>query len=72
MELWKAEGGHGGGDQPLLVDLFRPDPPADPWGRAADQREGARSILVGIAANHSMAPGAPVRIDSLVDPELLR
>jgi predicted dehydrogenase len=61
-----ARGGHGGGDAPMLVDLFSPNPPRDPCLRAADYRGGAMSILVGIAANRSMQTGKPVRIDSLV------
>ena len=71
VEVWKAEGGHGGGDHPLLVDLFDPARPADSWGRAADHVDGARSVLVGVAANRSISSGAPVRIDDLVDPALL-
>jgi len=61
-----AKGGHGGGDDLLLHDLFHPHPPADPYLRAADYRAGAMSILVGIAANKSMNTGKPVRVDSLV------
>lgn len=61
-----GKGGHGGGDEPLLVDLFSPHPPRDPCLRAADYRSGAMSILVGIAANKSMKTGKPVKINSLV------
>lgn len=60
-----GKGGHGGGDDPLLVDLFSPHPPRDPCSRAADYRSGAMSILVGIAANKSMKTGKPVKINSL-------
>jgi len=56
-----GEGGHGGGDVRLLSDIFVGDQ-ADPLGRAADHRAGAASILVGIAANKSIATGMPVRI----------
>lgn len=59
-------GGHGGGDDPLLVDLFSPRPPRDPYMRAADYTNGAMSILVGIAANKSIKIGRPVKINSLV------
>ncbi|MBN1401686.1 MAG: Gfo/Idh/MocA family oxidoreductase [Anaerolineae bacterium] len=66
VPIWQAQGGHGGGDQPLLDDIFLPQPPADPYLRAADQRAGAYSILTGVAANRSMASGQAVRVDELV------
>jgi predicted dehydrogenase len=61
-----SEGGHGGGDDPLLDDLFSRRPPRDPCLRAADYAGGAMSILVGIAANKSMKTGKPVKIGNLV------
>ena len=61
-----AKGGHGGGDNPLLVDIFSSHPPRDPYMRAADVAGGALSILTGVAANKSMRTGRPVCIDSLV------
>ncbi len=66
LDLWTGAGGHGGGDDPLLDDLFSPHPPADRYLRAADQRGGAWSILTGVAANRSMATGQAVRIADLV------
>lgn len=66
IPIWTGEGGHGGGDDPLLDDLFLPRVPRDKYLRAADQRSGAYSILVGVAANRSMTTGKPVRIDDLV------
>ncbi len=66
MEVWKGEGGHGGGDKLLLDDLFHPNPPKDKYLRAADQRGGAYSILTGIAANISIRTGKPVVIEKLV------
>ena len=60
----KAEGGHGGGDRVLLDDLFRDSGP-DPFGRAADERGGAWSALVGIAANASIASGEEIRLGDL-------
>jgi predicted dehydrogenase len=62
-------GGHGGGDALLLEALFGPEAP-DPLGRAADHRAGAWSIATGIAANRSIATGAPVRVADLL-PELV-
>jgi len=66
VEIWTGTGGHGGGDNPLLEDLFGVDPPEDKYMRAADYVEGAWSILTGISANRSMATGAPVKVDDLV------
>lgn len=60
-------GGHGGGDERLLDDLFDPNPSEDRFIRAADYRAGAYSALTGIAANTSIATGEMVRIDSLVN-----
>jgi len=61
---WKAEfsvgeGGHGGGDNAMLADLFG-EPGDDPLKRAADHRAGAMSILTGIAGNISMQQQRPV------------
>lgn len=66
VPVWTTEGGHGGGDDRILVDLLSAAPPADPYLRAADQRAGAYSILTGVAANRSMAKGEWVHIDDLV------
>jgi len=52
-------GGHGGGDELLLADVFR-GPQDDPLGRPADWTDGVRSIAVGIAGNRSLETGAPV------------
>jgi predicted dehydrogenase len=62
-----AEGGHGGGDLPLLRSLFLPDPPPDPYHCAAGVMDGAMSILTGIAANQSIKTGRPVKVACLVN-----
>jgi predicted dehydrogenase len=67
VELWTGEGGHGGADPVMLTYIFDPEnQPEDKYLRKADQRSGAWSILVGVAANRSMAENRPVRIDELV------
>ncbi len=66
FEPWTGEGGHGGGDKVLLDDLFLPVKPADKYLRAADQRAGAYSILIGAAANRCFQTGQPVTIADLV------
>lgn len=60
-----AVGGHGGGDPILLNDIFGV-PKEDKFHRAANQVDGAMSILTGVAANKSIASGLPVKVDELV------
>lgn len=65
IEVRTGEGGHGGGDIPLLDDLFgQPDP--DPLLRAASYTQGAYSILPGIAANKSIRSGKTIKVLDLV------
>jgi predicted dehydrogenase len=59
-----GEGAHGGGDQVMLEQLFRAVGD-DPFERAADERSGAWSALVGIAANASIAADAEVSLAGL-------
>lgn len=66
IELPKDGGGHGGGDQRLLDDLFAPTSEPDPLGRAAGHLDGAWSILTGIAANRSLATDQTVRVRDLM------
>ena len=68
VEPWTASGGHGGGDRLMLEDVFSAAPAPDKWRRAADERAGACSILVGIAANRSLETGARVNVADLVGP----
>ena len=65
VPIERSEGGHGGGDPILLNDIFG-TPTEDKFHRAANQVDGAMSILTGVAANKSIASGMPVKIDSLV------
>jgi predicted dehydrogenase len=66
VEIPAAEGGHGGGDAVMLEQLFSPEPPPDPFNRAASHLDGAASILMGIAANQSIATGLPIHVDDLL------
>jgi len=66
VKVWTGEGGHGGGDDVMLKELFSPERVADKYLRAADQRAGSYSALVGIAANRCFTTGQPVEIASLV------
>ncbi|MDU0199589.1 Gfo/Idh/MocA family protein [Paenibacillus sp. MAH-36] len=58
-------GGHGGGDPVLLNDIFG-EPAEDRFKRAANHMDGARSILVGIAANRAIRTGQPVKVADLL------
>ena len=64
LEIPKAEGDHGGGDAVMLRHLFGASSD-DPFRRAADERAGAWSALVGIAANASIEGGRPIRLAEL-------
>ena len=65
VEIPKAEGGHGGGDDVLRDLIFRkillPE-----YMRLPGSRAGALSCLTGIAARTSMDAGRPVKIADLV------
>jgi predicted dehydrogenase len=61
----ELKGSHNGSDEVLLNDIFG-DPPPDRFKRAASHIDGAYSILLGIAANKSIASGLPVKIKDLV------
>jgi len=61
--------GHGGGDKRLHEKIFVKPDEKDPYDRAAGLRDGAMSILVGIAARKSIESGHPVRIAELTDLE---
>lgn len=57
--------GHGGGDKRLHEKVFVNPGEKDPYDRAAGVRDGAMSILVGIAARKSIESGHPVKIEEL-------
>jgi predicted dehydrogenase len=65
IRIAHAEGGHGGGDTRLMDRVFRDPSAPDPYGHAAGVRDGAMSILIGIAARTSVKTGEPVKIASL-------
>ena len=71
VEIPEATGTHAGGDVPLLDAVFRSPASGgyvaapDPLGQRAGYRDGLASSAVGIAANESIATGAPVTIESL-------
>jgi hypothetical protein len=58
------EEGHGGGDVRLRKQIFDSDG-KDPYRQAAGSRDGAMSILTGIAARNSIDSGKPIKIGDL-------
>ena len=66
VEVERGVGGHGGGDNVMLEDIFGENPPEDPFKRAAGYVDGAMSILTGVAANKSIASGQAIKIRDLV------
>ena len=63
------KGGHGGGDRLLHNQIFRDPGMKDPFDRPAGVRDGAMSVLIGVAARKSIESGRPVRISELTDLE---
>lgn len=62
-----SAGGHGGGDERLLQRLFSGESIPDPLGHMAGSRAGAMSIIIGIAANQSIASQRVLRIADLLN-----
>ena len=65
IQIPHGGGGHGGGDRRLKDRIFKDPTMPDPYRQAAGARDGAMSILVGIAARESVKTGEPIRIASL-------
>jgi hypothetical protein len=66
LDVWTGTGGHGGGDTVMLTELFG-TPAEDKYKRAADERSGFYSILIGAAANQCFQHGNSVKIAELVN-----
>jgi predicted dehydrogenase len=66
VKVWTGEGGHGGGDDVMLKEIFGPTKEPDKYLRAADQRAGAYSMLTGAAANRCFETGQPVKIADII------
>ncbi|MBP1656195.1 MAG: 4,5-dihydroxyphthalate dehydrogenase [Bacteroidetes bacterium] len=65
VRIQQEPGGHGGGDRRMKERIFRGPGQADPLGQAAGVRDGAMSIMIGIAARQSIDSGMPVDIRNL-------
>src|SRR5436190_17130875 len=57
IEVWSGEGDHGGGDPVMLNALLNPRAKPDIYERRSSHRDGAWSILTGIASYVSMERG---------------
>ena len=68
IEVTDIKGGHGGADTFVLKQVFTPDGqcPPDPLKRDATHLDGAAALLLGAAANQSIATGLPVKINDLL------
>lgn len=73
-KLWKdfeteyvssERSGHGGGDKRLHDKIFVNPEKKDEFDRSAGLRDGAMSILIGIAARKSIESGNPIKIEEL-------
>lgn len=60
-----SRGGHGGGDVRLHDQIFLHPEKEDVFKHIAGTRDGAMSILIGIAARNSIETGKPIQIGSL-------
>ena len=57
--------GHWGGDQVMLDRIFRGVDKRPDLDHSSDVRDGAMSVLIGIAARKSIVEGRPIRIADL-------
>ncbi len=70
IEVEISEGGHGGGDPIIQAEIFDAEnAPADPLKRKAAHRDGAYSIMVGIAAYKSADTGQAFNIADILGKE---
>jgi predicted dehydrogenase len=69
VEVPYNRSGHGGGDLRLHNQIFKPqkEKEKDIYKHIAGTRDGAMSVLIGIAARNSIESGQPVRIGSLTN-----
>jgi len=67
IKLPRIEGDHFGGDSLMKEKIFRNPSAPDPFEQAANVRDGAMSVLIGVAARKSIDSGRSVRITELTD-----
>ena len=69
LQVRRERGGHGGGDDRLQDKILRNKNEPDPYRHMANSRDGAMSILIGVAARKSIESGRAIRISELTDLE---
>lgn len=67
IQVTSERGGHGGGDKRLHDKIFVNPDADDPYKHSAGLRDGAMSILVGVAAVRSIESNKPIKIGDLTD-----
>lgn len=67
VKVPRIRGGHGGGDVRLQDRIFKDPNMPDPYKHSAGSRDGAMSVLIGIAARKSIEEQRPVSIAELTD-----
>ncbi|UCF63854.1 MAG: Gfo/Idh/MocA family oxidoreductase [bacterium] len=67
IQIPQGKGGHGGGDIRMKDKIFKDPNMPDPFKQSAGTRDGAMSILVGIAARTSIDTGETVQIGRLTE-----
>lgn len=74
IKVKMEKGGHGGGDIRLHDKVFLHRDKKDEFDRAAGLRDGAMSVLIGIAARKSIESGKPIKIEDLTElkPQITR
>ena len=65
IQISNTEEGHGGGDIRLRDRIFKDPQGEDKYRQSAGVRDGALSILTGVAARKSIETGKPVKIGDL-------
>ncbi|MDQ8199709.1 Gfo/Idh/MocA family oxidoreductase [Pelagicoccus enzymogenes] len=66
-KLPHVRSGHWGGDPIMKDQIFRGKKPERDYGQAATTRQGAMSVLIGIAARKSIDENRIVKIEELTD-----
>lgn len=70
IEVKSTKSGHGGGDGRMKDKIFKNTDALDPYKHAAGTRDGALSVLIGVAARKSIELGRAVKISELTDIQL--
>ena len=65
LKLPRIEEDHYGGDPLMKEKIFRNPSAPDPLHQAANVRDGAMAVLIGVAARNSIDTGKPIRIADL-------